>query len=74
MHDTLNFDSLSFKNVKIFEFNYSDSTRVKKVYLVKNIGIIQFEMVNGEIWLNKNLSDIGENTIESFDYFENTCE
>ena len=72
--ETYSIDSLTFTNVKRFEYNYTDNLRVKTVYFVKNIGIIRFEMVNGEIWTNENLTDYETTTIESFTYSENTCE
>ena len=72
--NTYSIDSLTFTNVKKFEYNYTDNLQVKTVYLVKYLGVIKFEMVNGEIWINENLTDYKTTTIETFTYSENTCE
>ncbi len=44
------------------------------MYRVRNLGIISFELVNGEVWINENLSKTGLTTMDSFEYSENTCE
>jgi len=72
--ETYSIDSLTFTNVKRFEYEYTDNLKVKTVYIVKNLGIIRFEMVSGEIWTNENLIDYETTTFESFTYSENTCE
>lgn len=64
-----------FLNVKKFTRTYTDSANIKNVYLAKHAGIIQFEMVNGETWINKSLSqDSIPNLIETFEYVEGSCE
>lgn len=67
-------DSLSFTSVKKFEYSYSNNLNVKTVYLVKNLGIIQYEMVNGEIWTKENLSEFETTQLNSFTFTEDTCE
>jgi hypothetical protein len=71
---TYSIDSLTFTNVKKFEYNYTDNSNVKSVYMVKNLGIIRFELVNGEMWTNENLTEYKTTTIETFTYSENTCD
>ena len=68
------FDSMTFSNVKKFEYDYTDNAKVKTVYLAKHLGIIRFEMVNGEIWTNENLTEPGTTTISTFTYTEDTCD
>lgn len=47
---------------------------IKILYRAKNLGIVRMELVNGEIWINENLTKLGLLTKESFDYSENVCE
>jgi hypothetical protein len=67
-------DSITFKNVLKLEYDYNKRLNVKAFYLVKNLGIIRFEMVNGEVWTNENLTEFRKNTIEDFNYTENICD
>lgn len=71
---TYSINSLTFNNVQKFEYPYTESVKVKTVYMAKNLGIIRYEMVNGEIWTNGNISNPKTTTIESFIYSETTCE
>ena len=72
--ETYSIDSLTFTNVKKFEYNYTGNSKVKTVYLVKDLGIIRYELVDGEIWTNENLIDYETTTIDTFTYSENICE
>ncbi len=66
--DTYTFDTYNFSDVELFEFSNRDmDLHVNKLYRVKNLGVISFELVNGEVWINENLSKYGTTTIESFD-------
>ncbi len=47
---------------------------VNKMYSVKNLGVVQFEQVNGEVWTRTNLSNYGATTMESFIFEETTCD
>jgi hypothetical protein len=73
-NQTYSIDSLTFTNVRKFEYAYTDNSKVKTMYFAKNLGIIRFEEVNGEVWTNENLSDLSTTSIETFTYSENTCE
>lgn len=73
--DTYTLDSILFSDVEFFECkDCKDNLSVKKLYRVKNLGIISFELVNGEIWINENLTKTGKTSMDSFAYTENTCE
>jgi len=37
------------------------------------MGIISYEMMNGEVWINENLTSFGVTTKDSFEYVEYTC-
>lgn len=71
---TYTIDSLTFFEVERFDLNRSENLEVKTLYRARNIGIIRFELVNGEIWTNSNLKKFGQNTRDSFTYTENTCD
>lgn len=73
--NTYSLDSINFTDVELFECkDCKENLKVKKMYRVRNLGIISFELVNGEVWINENLSKIGLTTMDSFEYSENTCE
>jgi hypothetical protein len=73
--DNYSLNSINFSNVEMFECNScTNPLNVKKVYRVKNIGVVSFEFVSGEIWINENLTKTGNTTKDSYDYSENTCE
>jgi len=67
-------DNISFSNVEKFEYNYQNSSKVKTVYCIKNLGIIRFEMVNGEVWTNQNLTNYITTSYDSFTHSENKCD
>jgi hypothetical protein len=72
---TYSIGSNQFTDVRQFTGTYTDSTHVKTMYLAKNAGIIRFEMVNGETWTNKSLTqDSIPNLIDTFEYVEGACE
>ncbi len=72
--ETYTLDSIDFSDVEYFECKSCQvDLGVKKVYRVRNLGIVSFELVNGDIWINENLINTGQITKESFDYSENTC-
>lgn len=72
--DTYTLHAIKFIDVELFECsNCTDGVSVKKMYRAKNIGIIQFELVNGEVWTNENLTNFGTTTKDSFEFSENTC-
>ncbi len=72
--DTYNIDSISFSDVECFECKSCQADfDVKKFYRVRNLGIISIEFVNGEIWINENLTKTNIITKESFNYLERTC-
>lgn len=73
--DTYTLNSISFSDVEFFECKECEvDLSVKKLYRVKNIGIISFELFNGEVWINENLTKTGITTMDSFEYTENTCD
>lgn len=73
--DTYTLDSTTFSDVEFFECKECViDLSVKKLYRAKNYGVISFELVNGEIWINENLTTSGISTTNSFDYSEDTCE
>ncbi|MGI6291198.1 MAG: hypothetical protein ACOXZH_02050 [Bacteroidales bacterium] len=73
--NTYSLDSINFTDVELFECkDCKENLKVKKMYRVRNLGIISFELVNGEVWINENLSKTGLTTMDSFEYSENTCE
>ncbi len=75
MLNTYSLNSINFFDVEFFECKDCEvDLSVKKLYRVKNLGIISFELVNGEVWVNENLTQTGITTIDSFEYSENTCE
>jgi hypothetical protein len=67
-------DSTVFNEVNRYTYDYTSSDQVKAIYLVKNIGIIQIDRVNGEVWKNMNLKNTISVSKDSFEYDENTCE
>lgn len=70
---TLN--SVSFSDVEFFECkDCKAELSLKKLYRVNNIGIIYYELVNGEVWINENLLKTGNIAKDSFVYSENTCQ
>lgn len=73
--DNYALNSVNFSDVEFFECtDCKVDLSVKKLYRVKNLGIISFELVNGEVWINENLTKTGQTTIDSFEYSENTCD
>jgi hypothetical protein len=67
--------TVDFLDVELFECSECEANwSVKKLYRVKNLGIVQLEFVNGEIWVNKNLSDYKAIDKESFEYKEYVCD
>ena len=73
--NTYSLDSINFTDVELFECkDCKENLKVKKMYRVRNLGIISFELVNGEVWINENLSKTGLTTMDSFEYSEITCE
>lgn len=67
-------DTVKFEKVIKFEYNHIKEKQFKCVYIAENIGIIQMERVNGEIWRNKNLTKLLNSDFDSFIYEETTCE
>jgi len=67
-------DCFMFDEVLKYEYSFTDSNNVKVVYIAKEIGIIQLEKVNGEVWVNENLDKKLNIDFDSFTYSENTCE
>ncbi|MCB9426311.1 MAG: hypothetical protein H6584_04705 [Flavobacteriales bacterium] len=60
-------------DVERFDFAYTDDTKVKRLYRAKSIGVIQFELVNGEVWTNEKLVPTKTQELSSFKYSEDTC-
>ncbi|MBN2891738.1 MAG: hypothetical protein JXL97_07715 [Bacteroidales bacterium] len=67
-------DSITFNEVKKFEYPHANNSQFHKIYIAKEIGIVQMEKVDGEIWINQNLTNPLATNLESFEYSENTCE
>jgi hypothetical protein len=67
-------DSTMFIEVNKYAYDYTSADQVKAIYVVKNIGIIQIDRVNGEVWKNMNLKNTISVSKDSFEYDENTCE
>jgi hypothetical protein len=73
--DSYAINNVNFADVEYFECKTcKDNLSVKKVYRAKNIGILSFEFVDGQLWVNENLSKTGTTTKESFQYKEETCQ
>ncbi len=70
---SLAFDNQTFTDVKKYEYGYTNAARTKTVYFAKNIGIIRFEMVGGEIWTNTKLTTEVTSILETFEYKEEEC-
>jgi hypothetical protein len=66
-------DSVTFSDIKKFEFAYTNPINVKAVYMVKNTGIVRFEMVNGTIWSQTDIANTDTVSIESFEYQDTIC-
>jgi hypothetical protein len=67
--------TVDFSDMELFECSECKvDLSVKKLYRVKNLGIVLFELVNGEVWVNRNLSDYRAIDRESFDYRESVCD
>ncbi|MDR0682496.1 MAG: hypothetical protein LBG15_11715 [Dysgonamonadaceae bacterium] len=67
--------TVNFSDVELFEcFECEIDLSVKKLYKVKNLGIVCMELVNGEVWVNKNLSDYRDVSKELFNYHEYVCD
>jgi hypothetical protein len=72
--ETFSINTITFSNVEQFVCEeYEGELSLKKLYQVKNLGIIQFELRNGEIWRNKNLTEYQETNKDSFKYSEGVC-
>ncbi len=67
-------DTFEFSNIKKFEYSYTKPSQIKSVYMVKDLGVVQFKTAGGEVWTNTNLSTYAPNTINSFSYSENICD
>jgi hypothetical protein len=68
-------NGVNFSDVEFFSCaNCQIALDVKKIYRVKNLGIISYELVNGEVWTNENLTKTGQTSKDSFTYLEETCE
>lgn len=73
--DNYTLNSVNFSDVEVFECkDCKVDLSVKKLYRVKNLGIVSFELVNGEVWFNENLTKTSITIIDSFEYSENTCD
>jgi hypothetical protein len=73
--DSYSVGTTVFSDIELFECPECEvDLSVKKLYRVKNLGIVQMELVNGEIWVNKNLSDYRTIEKESFEYNEYACD
>jgi hypothetical protein len=73
--ETYSTGTATFSDVELFECTKCETgLAVRKLYRVKNLGIIQFELVNGEVWVNKNLSGYRDVSQESFNYHEYVCD
>jgi len=70
---SLAFDNQTITDVKKYEYAYTNAAKTKTVYFAKNIGIIRFEMVNGEIWTNTQLTPEVTSILETFEYKEEEC-
>ncbi len=67
-------NGITFENLRKYEKTYTEPTKVNKVFTVKNLGIIRFEMVNGDVWTNANLTNYVVTSQSSFSYSENICQ
>lgn len=72
--DDFEIDTVKFEKVIKFEFNHIKEKQFKRVYIAENIGIIQMERVNGEVWKNKDLTKVLNTDFNSFIYEETTCD
>lgn len=67
-------DTLNFNNIIKFSFNHNGNKKFNTIYIAPEIGIIQMNRNDGEIWINQNLTEIQSTSFDSFEYSENTCE
>lgn len=70
---SINIDTIIIKDVVKFTYNHKDSLRFNSVYVAKDLGIIKLERVNGEVWINKNLTIRDTTSIKSFEFSEQYC-
>jgi hypothetical protein len=67
-------DTLTFMDVRRYDQPYTEVAKVKQVFTARNLGIISFELVSGELWVNSHLNSFNVIEQSSFDYSENVCE
>jgi hypothetical protein len=67
-------DGVVFNNVLRFQFNHTGDLQFSTVYLAKELGIVQLNRVNGEIWINTQLERKLRIDFDSFRYSESGCE
>jgi len=65
---------VEMRNVVRFQRNHTDSLQFRTILIAPEIGIVQMERVNGEIWTNSQLERTLRFDLESFEYSERTCE
>lgn len=67
-------DALSFTDVRRYNHDYSDVHNVKQIYLVRNLGIVSFELVSGEVWTNADLLSYVVVNQGMYSYSQNLCQ
>jgi hypothetical protein len=66
-------EGVVFNDVIRFQFNYTDDLQFHTVYLAKELGIVQLNRVNGEVWVNTQLDRKLRIDFDSFRYSESEC-
>jgi hypothetical protein len=71
---TTTIDTTTINDLRFYQRDYSESTRIKKIFTSRNLGLVQFETVGGEIWTNTNMSNTISQNRNNFNYNETTCQ
>ena len=63
-----------FGKVRVLEYLHADPLQFRRVHVAHDYGIIRMERVNGEVWINEDLTDTRPTDRSTFDYQETTCQ
>lgn len=64
----------SFTDVVKFENELTQTGYIKSLFLVRNLGIVQFITTDGAVWTNANLTSFSQNSIDKFKFRNTTCQ
>lgn len=68
--DQVDVNGITINDVQIYS---SDKQDLTKVIIAKGIGIVKMEFSNGDVWINKNLNEIGKFKFSRFRFKEVVC-